>query len=641
VSRRFGLQGLGWLTGGLLLLGLARLVPAEGFGLALRVAVAAGLVLLLPGALVVTRLGAPTAHGVAVAAALAWSLAILLAALVITFIAESSLTLTLALVGAIALAFALVPGRPGPGRPQRGDAIAAAAVAAGGAVFAVAVWVAAGPLQGDALFHAARARKLAELPALESLRALSEFPDGGVHPGYALPLWHGVLALVGRLAGVDVTDVVLHLPAVLTPLALVLAYAAGAALFGSWAGGVATAAAQVGVIELAGAHVTSFKLLSLPVAASLLLLVPALLALVFSFVAGGERRLLLPVAAAALALAVVHPTYAVFVGLPLAGFLLVRAAVARGSDEPRRIALALATLVGSAGAYLLWLLPIANDTAAYTPAERRRAQELVYYADRLDFSGESFRLDPGMLLSGGAIAAVALIAVPFALLAWRTRWAAYVLGGTLPVLAVALVSAFFSRLADLVSLSQALRIRHFLPLPFALAGGAILLAAGLAWLAARAGLRRRPPAEMTAVAAALALVVPVVVARAAATDRAVATHHLPAGLVEVLHSRAEPRELVVSDPVTSYRLVAYAPVTILAAPLAHVSQTPSDRPYDRLREVDRFFAAGGLEQRRLLNAYGAGWLLVDRQAPDDEALASGLERVYDDGRFALFRVGPS
>ena len=34
--------------------------------------------------------------------------------------------------------------------------------------------------------------------------------------------------------------------------------------------------------------------------------------------------------------------------------------------------LALATLIGSAGAYLLWLLPIANDTAAYTPAERRR-----------------------------------------------------------------------------------------------------------------------------------------------------------------------------------------------------------------------------------------------------------------------------
>ena len=634
-------QGLVWLVGGVLLLGLARLLPADGLGLALRLSVAAILVLLLPGALVITRLGAPAAVGVAVAAALAWSLAILLVALILTFLVEGSLTLTLALVVALTLAFTLVRGRPASGPLLRADAIAAAAVAVGGALFAVAVWFVAGPLQGDALFHAARARKLAELPALESLRALSEFPDGGVHPGYALPLWHGVLALVGRLAGVDVADVVLHLPAVLTPLALVLAYAAGAALFGSWAGGAATAAAQVGLVELAGAHVTSFKLLSLPVAASLLLLVPALLALVFLFVAGGERRLLLSVGAAALALAVVHPTYVVFIGLPLVGFLAVRSAVAWRSDEPRRIALAVATLVGSAGAYLLWLLQFANDTAGYTPADRRRAQELVYYADRLDFTGDSFRLDPGLLLSGGTIAVVALIAVALALLAWRARWAAYVLGGALPVLAVALVPALFSRLADVVSLSQALRIRHFLPLPFAVAGGAILLAAGLAWLAARAGLERQPPAEITAVAAALALVVPVVVVRTAASDSAAVTHHLPAALVEVVRSRAEPSELVISDPVTSYRLVAYVPVTILAAPLAHVAQTPSDRPYARLREVDRFFAAEPVEQRRLLEAYGAGWVLIDRQATEEGSLASGLERVYDDGRFVLFRVKPS
>jgi hypothetical protein len=639
--RRFRLQGLAWLAGGVVLLALVRLVPADGAGLAFRLAVAAGLVLLLPGVLVITRLGAPAAVGAAAAAALAWSLAILLAALVITFLVNGSLTLTLGLVAAVALALALVPGRPRSGGPLRADAIAAVAVASGGAVFAVAVWFVAGPLQGDALFHAARARKLAEFPALESLRTLSEFPDGGMHPGYALPLWHGVLALVGRLAGVDVTDVVLHLPAVLTPLALVLAYAAGAALFGSWAGGAATAAAQMGVIQLAGAHVTSFKLLSLPVAASLLLLVPALLALVFSFVAGGERRLLLSVGAAALALAVVHPTYAAFLGLPLAGFLVVRTAVARGSRDSPRIAIALATLVASAGAYLLWLLPVANDTAAYTPAERRRAQEVVYYADRLDFSGDSFRLDPGILLSGGAVAAVALIAIPLALLAWRARWAAYVLGGTIPVLAVALVPAFFSRLADLVSLSQALRIRHFLPLPFALAGTAVLLAGGLAWLVARAGVQHRPAAELAAAGIALALVVPFVVVRATASDRADAAHHLPPGLVEVVQSRAEPRELVVSDPVTSYRLVAYAPVTILAAPLAHVAQTPSDRPYERLREVDRFFAAGDLEQRRLLAAYGAGWLLLDREVMGADALASGLERVYDDGRFVLFRVRPS
>jgi hypothetical protein len=627
--RRFPFQGLALLAGGVVLLGLTRLLPAEGVGLALRLLVAAALVLLLPGALVVARLGAPAAIGTIVAAALAWSLAILFAALVITFLVEGSLTLTLVLVGAVALAFALVPSRPLLGRPPRPDAIAAAAVAGAGAVFAAAVWLAAGPLRGDALFHAARARKLGELPTLESLRALSEFPDGGVHPGYAVPLWHAALALIGRLGGVDVTDVVLHLSAVLVPLALVLAYAAGSALFGSWAGGVATAAAQAGVVQLAGEHVTSFRLLSLPVAASLLLVVPALLALVFSFVQAGQRRMLLPIGAAALALAVVHPTYALFVGVPLVGFLVARAVIAR--EDAGRIGLALGALGVSAGAYLLWLLPVATDAAAYTPGERQRTQELGYYADRLDFSGDGFRMDPGLLASGGVAAVAALIAIPLALFAWRARWAAYVLGGAIPVLVLVLVPGLFSRFADLVSLSQALRIRHFLPLAFSLAGGALVLTALL---------RRWVRVEIAAPALVLALVLPIVALRAAAVERTDRPDPLPDGLVDALGSRAERRELVVSDPITSYRLVAYVPVTVLAAPLAHVAQTPDDRPYDRLRQLDRLLAAEDAERREMLSALGAGWLVVDRRWERGDLSVSGLESVYDDGRFLLFRVGP-
>ena len=64
-------------------------------------------------------------------------------------------------------------------------------------------------MQGDGLFHLARARKLLELDAL-SLERVSEFADGSLHPGYAFPLWHGFLALVSKLAGVDPTDVVLR-----------------------------------------------------------------------------------------------------------------------------------------------------------------------------------------------------------------------------------------------------------------------------------------------------------------------------------------------------------------------------------------------------------------------------------------------
>ena len=53
----------------------------------------------------------------------------------------------------------------------------------------------------------------------------------------AFPLWHGFLALMGRLAGVDPSEVLLHSAAILVPLAFVLAYEAGRALFNSpWAG---------------------------------------------------------------------------------------------------------------------------------------------------------------------------------------------------------------------------------------------------------------------------------------------------------------------------------------------------------------------------------------------------------------------
>src|SRR5918996_5676119 len=169
------LQALGWIAGGLLLLGVVRLLPAEGVGLALRLAVPAALVLLLPGGLVVARLGAPGHLGVALAAALAWSLAILFTALVLTFLVAGSLTLTLALVAATTFATALAPRGGAYPRPPRAEWLPVAAVAAGGAVYGVAVWLAARPLRGDALFHMARARKLDALPSLDSLRALSEF----------------------------------------------------------------------------------------------------------------------------------------------------------------------------------------------------------------------------------------------------------------------------------------------------------------------------------------------------------------------------------------------------------------------------------------------------------------------------------
>ena len=139
-----------------------------------------------------------------------------------TFAAGASLSLTLVLLlatGLVALRFARRAPRPErlPGRWWMLGA---------GAVLGVLLWHVAGEIGGDGLFHLARVRKLEAFDSL-SLEAVDEFADGGLHPGYAFPLWHGFLALVARVAFLDPADVVLHEASVLAPLALLVAYEAG------------------------------------------------------------------------------------------------------------------------------------------------------------------------------------------------------------------------------------------------------------------------------------------------------------------------------------------------------------------------------------------------------------------------------
>ena len=81
------------------------------------------------------------------------------------------------------------------------------------------------------------------------------------------PLWHAALALVARLGDVDPTLVVQHLAAILTPLALLVAYGAGATLFRSTAGGLAVAVAQLAQLGLSRDGTGSFESLALPATA--------------------------------------------------------------------------------------------------------------------------------------------------------------------------------------------------------------------------------------------------------------------------------------------------------------------------------------------------------------------------------------
>src|ERR1051325_4761749 len=64
------------------------------------------------------------------------------------------------------------------------------AVLALGLAAGIAYWWVAS-YGGDSFFHLGRVQKLVDFDSI-SLRSLDEYRDGGLHPGYAFPLFHGL-----------------------------------------------------------------------------------------------------------------------------------------------------------------------------------------------------------------------------------------------------------------------------------------------------------------------------------------------------------------------------------------------------------------------------------------------------------------
>ena len=102
----------------------------------------------------------------------------------------------------------------------------------------------------------------------------------------------------------------------------------------TWAAGV-SAAAQVAMICFAPGMGGAYVFLSLPATASRQLLVPAALALALESVRSPSVGLVASTAAAGLALAVVHPTYAIFLWIPFVGFLVGTCAVGASGRSDR------------------------------------------------------------------------------------------------------------------------------------------------------------------------------------------------------------------------------------------------------------------------------------------------------------------
>jgi hypothetical protein len=633
----------------------------------LKLAFATGVVL-APGWLLARTLGVRS-----LSATLAWALVAVFAALAVTFALGSTLTLTLLVLVIVALAAGAVGVTRG--WPQAATVPRTAWAFFWGAIVGVLLWIAAPSVDGDGLFHLARARKLLELNGL-SLERVSEFADGSLHPGYAFPLWHGFIALIAKLSGEDPERVVTHLPSILAPIAVVIAFEAGWALFRrTWAAGV-TSAAQVAMIAFAPGMGGAYVFLSLPATASRQLLVPAALALALESVRAPSVGVVASTAAAGFVLAVVHPTYAIFLWIPFVGFLVVRALWSR--TDLRTGALALGALFVPAALFMLWLRPIVNDTRSVSPDADELQRAFDQYGSQLVIhSDTSYNLAPEVFTRAGAVAIAALLLIPLAGFAARRRWAAYVVGGSLAVFAVMLVPPLFTSLSDLVSISQARRAAGFLPFAFAFAGGMGVLArlvgplliplalgagmflqivypgdfeyvlrspapAWIAWfsvLGALAALvvgfrRRRPALETGASLAAAAFLTPVFGGGLLDWNRPgpseLAT--LTPGVVAALRDDVDAGVVVFSDPETSFRLGAFAPVYLANAPPGHVADTEENRPYERARDARRFLRTGDLGIPR---AYGASYVVLDGLRTD---LELDLPVVYEDDRFTLYRM---
>ena len=668
-----------------LLLGISRLLPQSGFGLWLRLA-AAVLVVLVPGRLVAGVLGQRT-----FAATFAWSVALVGGGLALAFALGASLDATLAFelaagaAAAVAQAFGyslraeIPPVRTRLARPL---------LALGGLALGAALWSISGVLSGDSFFHLGRIRKLDALGSL-SLHDVGEFAFGGLHPGYAFPLWHGWMALVARVAGVDPTAVAVHGSSLLVPLALVLAFEMGWAIFRSAGLAVAVVLAEVSLEALTPPHGGVYQLLWQPGSAAHFLLMPATVVFVFGFVRRPSWPTALALAASSASIALVHPTYAVFLTIALTAFVAVRALFTRGADLRPGIG-ALVALGVPQGLAWIWLQPITAQTVALHLGPRSLARSLHHFGGDLVINSlSSYALSPQLVDRAGPVAIVALVLVPLALFQRRRRWSALVLGSAVALLALELWPLAFPHFSNFVSLSQSRRAYLFIPFAVALAGGAAVLArlsrvlalalalafgiwlelaypgnfgvrvphtspALAAWIALYGGAaaivagtalawRRRDTAaddprrrSVTAALATLLFVLPLAVNGLASWSAPQSSSFaLTPGLVHFLQRDVPVRAIVFADLETSYRAVAYAPVYVVDVPPSHVANTKPNHLSQRKHAVLRFLRTHDLAIPR---NWHAGWLVLRRDEPVRAIERQGLRPVYQDSGFVVFRL---
>jgi hypothetical protein len=586
------------------------------------------IVVLLPGFAVARALGQRS-----VSAVLAWALAAAFVAWAVVFTVHSNIKLAVLVLAAITVG-ALIAGRRGP---RDEDAVRSPKWVIGiGIVLGWLLWGVSDVIVGDGLFHEARVRKLLSFGDLH-LKTVDEFKDGGLHPGYAFPLWHGFLALIGWFSGLDPDVVVRYGPSVLAPIACAVTWEAGVAVFGKRLAGVSFLVATLALFVFGPAHGGSFTVLPLPATSTRQMMVPAAIAIFFTARTRAGRATLVAIFGA---IALSHPTYAIFLLLPLLAML---------RWEWRNWLIAAVPT----GLVLLWLKPIVDQTISHNPKPGELMRGIVQYQEQLVIHGpRDFRVAPEVFGRSGAVSVAALIVLPVIAFAIPRRWAFFALGGTLIILVLGSVPWLFVHFSDVVGLSQSRRAMGFAPIPFVFTGAAALIARRI-WVPPLAliagivlqrlwpgdfmyGLKHGGPAAATWWAlfgGGVALLLAVVLRRRPLPERwglgtlAVVLFSVPVfihgawhwsrqqtsdgfglspRLVHSLRTKVPKGAIVIAPLNTSYRVAAAAPVYIVAAPVTHVAATTANKPYQRAKDVQRWVRTN---DPAIARKYGATWAI--------------------------------
>ena len=355
-------------------------------------------------------------------------------------------------------------------------------------------------IAGDAWYHAAQALKLSTLANPDFNNTL-QFPDGTSHPGYQVPVWQSVLALIAHIAHVHPAMVMWLIPILLTPAAVLAAAGAAEVLLGSRVIGGFAGMAWLGVNVIQSLpYAYGIRQGPYPRQVVTDLAIPLVIVAFAIAVTALQRstrmRALLLMAIAQSMVLVVHVSYVFLVGMMILGYMIVWAVSGVVERWPRwrehliaGTALAAVTIGGFLllAPYLAKLQSFMDDatTAIHPESTAIDAPTGTRLGELFVGTPHHYHLRADYLVWIGGFSLLGLCATLAFVTVRRSIGGKLFLGTTGIMLVAALSDRVFPHLVDAVGAGQAKRLWLLVPAVPALAFVMFLLAARLDDLWAR------------------------------------------------------------------------------------------------------------------------------------------------------------